>query len=93
MRSWNLFSGVAVAAAILLTGAAAEAQKSTPEANKIPTDFKIRNELKTGCPNGTWGTAPDGTTCLPPGLTRLGGALPPGRVDKGPPPGWRPVSP
>jgi len=92
MRSWNLFSGVAVAAAILLTGAAAEAQKRpTAEANKIPTDFKIRNELKTGCPNGNWGAI--GTTCLPPGLERLARGLPPGLEGKGPPPGWRPVSP
>jgi hypothetical protein len=93
MRFSNLFAGVAVAAAVLVTGAAAEAKKK-PTAEG--TDFKIRRDLKTGCPNDAWGTAPDGETCLPPGLARRlerTGALPRGLVKNGLPGGWRSVSP
>jgi hypothetical protein len=89
MRFWNLFAGIAVAAAVLLTGAVAEAKKKDKH---VQTAQATEEE---SCPNPRWEEMPfgDRVVCVPPGLKgRFSPDFPPGL--KGvPPPGWKVVSP
>jgi hypothetical protein len=93
MRIWNLFAGVAVATAVLLTGSVAEAQKipkslKTAQVNAQPCTLDLKRAHWTEVPAPLGG----GTVCVPPGLSgRFSLDFPPGL--KGvPPPGW-PASP
>jgi hypothetical protein len=96
MRFSDLFAALPVAAAMLLTGAAAEAQQVKP--------IKTTLTAQGTCPDPNhpnWGTATDvngRTVCVPPGLTgrfprdvASGNFFPPGLRGVAPP-GW-PISP
>lgn len=66
MRISNLLAGIAIAAAVLLTGAVAQAQKRPSGWDK-------------GTKSGWTG---DVATRLPPGITKRGGTLPHGLAKK-----------